>query len=192
MVIVTPTVGVAIFITSLLIMTITKNYPLFASEQLVSTHDGKVVTTSLLIANTFGKEHKNVLRDIRELECSLVFQQLNFELSFYIRKLYNGGEKKEPMYYITKDGFTFLAFGFTGKVASRFKEDYINAFNKMEQALKTYTPIESKDYRLVFKDERIKELELSRDRYETLFVRERDLRFKYEKKIKLILKTAVR
>lgn len=41
------------------------------------------------------------------------------------------------MYYMTRDGFTFLVMGFTGKVAAQFKEDYINAFNRMEAELKT-------------------------------------------------------
>ena len=36
------------------------------------------VVTSLDVAETFGKEHKNVLRDIRELECSDDFRRLNF------------------------------------------------------------------------------------------------------------------
>ena len=39
------------------------------------------------------------------------------------------------MYYMTRDGFTFLAMGFTGKVAARFKEAYIEAFNEMERRL---------------------------------------------------------
>lgn len=39
------------------------------------------------------------------------------------------------MYYLTRDGFTFLAMGFTGKVAAKFKEAYIEAFNDMERRL---------------------------------------------------------
>lgn len=45
------------------------------------------------------------------------------------------GEKR-PMYYLTRDGFTFLAMGFTGRVAAQFKEAYINAFNEMEEMLR--------------------------------------------------------
>ncbi|MEK5277649.1 MULTISPECIES: Rha family transcriptional regulator [Paenibacillus] len=33
---------------------------------------------------------------------------------------------------MTKDGFTFLVFGYRGKKASRFKEAYIHRFNQME------------------------------------------------------------
>lgn len=40
------------------------------------------------------------------------------------------------MYYLTRDGFTFLAMGFTGKVAAQFKEAYIKAFDDMEEMLR--------------------------------------------------------
>ena len=79
----------------------------------------------------FGKEHRNVLRAIRSLECSEYFNALNFE-----RVNYNDakGEKRE-MYNVTKDGFMFLVMGFTGKQAASIKEAYINAFNQMAEAL---------------------------------------------------------
>ena len=105
------------------------------AENLVSVNNGKIVTTSLQVAEVFNKLHRHVLRDIRNLECSSNFQESNFGLSFYHSKLLNGGYKKQPMYYITRDGFTFLAMGFTGKIAARFKEAYINAFNEMEKKL---------------------------------------------------------
>lgn len=37
---------------------------------------------------------------------------------------------------MTKNGFAFLAMGYTGKKAGQFKERYINAFDAMEQQLK--------------------------------------------------------
>lgn len=105
------------------------------AKNLVSVNDGKVVTTSLQVAEHFQRPHKDVLSSIRKLDCSPIFQERNFSLSFYHSKLLNGGYKKQPMYYITRDGFTFLAMGFTGKIAARFKEAYINAFNEMERKL---------------------------------------------------------
>ena len=81
----------------------------------------KSVVTSLDIAETFEKEHKNVLRDIRELECSEEFRRLNFEQSEYL----NEQSHKQPMYLITRDGFTLLVMGYTGEKAMRFKEGYI-------------------------------------------------------------------
>lgn len=110
-----------------------------STNGLVSVVNNKVVTTSLQVSKVFEKTHYNVLRDIRNLECSSDFQAFNFECSFYLRKLPNNATKKEPMYYITRDGFTFLAMGFTGKIAAKFKEAYINAFNEMEERLRGTT-----------------------------------------------------
>lgn len=102
--------------------------------KLVSIQNNQVVTTSLQIADAFGKLHNEVLKSIRALECSELFRAGNFTLSCYTRK--NGNiTKSYPMYYLTRDGFTFLAMGFTGKIAARFKEAYINAFNEMERKL---------------------------------------------------------
>lgn len=89
------------------------------------------VVTSLDVAETFEKEHKNVLKDIRELECSKEFGRLNFEPTTYKDKF----NREQPMYYITRDGFTLLAMGYTGEKAMMFKEAYIKQFNAMEKAL---------------------------------------------------------
>lgn len=99
--------------------------------------DGQVVTTSLRVAEIFSKEHNHVLRAIRELDCSDDFRASNFGQSFRIRQLPNGmGERQDPYYLITRDGFVFLVMGFTGKTAAKFKEAYIRAFNEMEAKLR--------------------------------------------------------
>ena len=90
------------------------------------------VVTSLDVAETFGKRHDNVLRDIRELGCSSAFGLLNFEESAYT----NAQGKKQPMVYMTRDGFTLLVMGYTGELAMRFKEAYIKQFNAMEAVLR--------------------------------------------------------
>ena len=89
------------------------------------------VVSSLDVARTFEKEHRRVLQDIRELECSDEFREHNFVQSSYV----NVQNKKQPMYLITRDGFTMLAMGYTGEKAMRFKEAYIKQFNAMEKAL---------------------------------------------------------
>ncbi|MDZ5424601.1 Rha family transcriptional regulator [Salmonella sp. NW1068] len=94
---------------------------------------GKVVTSSLAVASYFGKQHKNVVQKIASLECSAEFTELNFQLSEYI----DASGRKLPCYQITRDGFAFLAMGFTGKRAAQFKEAYINVFNQMEKQLST-------------------------------------------------------
>ncbi|MFA7215699.1 MAG: Rha family transcriptional regulator [Bacillota bacterium] len=93
---------------------------------------------SLYVAQFFEKEHKNVLRDIEKITgpnsgLSDEFARLNFELSSY-RNLQN---KKLPCYMMTRDGFTILVMGYTGKKAMKFKELYIRRFNEMEQFIKT-------------------------------------------------------
>lgn len=89
------------------------------------------VVTSLDVAETFGKEHKRVLQDIRELECSEEFGEHNFVLISY-KDVMN---REKPMYYMTRDGFTLLVMGYTGEKAMKFKEGYIKQFNAMEKAL---------------------------------------------------------
>ena len=105
------------------------------TAHLVTIQNQQAVTTSLHISEFFGKPHGDVLKSIRALECSELFRAGNFSLSCYSRK--NGNVTKTyPMYYIAKDGFVFLAMGFTGKIAAKFKEAYINAFNEMEEMLR--------------------------------------------------------
>lgn len=99
--------------------------------QLVFVESNRPVTDSLMIAETFGKEHKHVLRDIRELECSEEFAQSNFGLSDYT----DSTGRKLPKYFVTQDGFSFLVMGYTGKEAARFKEMYIGEFNRMRDQL---------------------------------------------------------
>ena len=112
----------------------TRSLELWSTDRigLVEAKNGQAV-----VADYFRKAHKDVLRTIKMLDCSSIFQERNFAPSFYISDLANGGHKNNPMYYMTRDGFTFLAMGFTGKVAAQFKESYINAFNEMEEKLRS-------------------------------------------------------
>lgn len=102
--------------------------------ELVSEVNGEVKTTSLKVAEFFNKHHKDVLRSIRNLDCSDEFKQRNFAPCLNTNDLRQGGKKSEH-YSITKDGFVFLAMGFRGKKAAQFKESYINAFNSMASEL---------------------------------------------------------
>ena len=102
-------------------------------ESLVSIKHNTVITTSKQIAITFGKPHCRVMESVRNLATSTPteFGQSNFRLSSYN----NSQGKRQPMYELTRDGFTLLAMGFTGKRALEFKLAYINAFNEMERKL---------------------------------------------------------
>ena len=95
-------------------------------------HEERTVVSSLDIAETFGKEHRRVLQDIREIGCSEEFRLHNFVQSSYE----NSQGKQQPMFLVTRDGFVLLAMGYTGELAIRFKEAYIKQFNAMESALR--------------------------------------------------------
>ena len=92
---------------------------------------GLPTVTSLQVAEKFGKRHDHVLRAIREAECSPEFAAPNFGGGFYK----DGNGQDRPMFNITRDGFVFLAMGFTGKEAAYWKEQFIKAFNSMESTL---------------------------------------------------------
>lgn len=93
------------------------------------------ITTSLAVAEFFGKRHNDVLRAIRNLDCSPEYHQRNFALMIIDVEIGKGAVRQSPAYRITRDGFVFLAMGFTGPEAARFKEAYIEAFNAMERML---------------------------------------------------------
>ena len=93
--------------------------------------EGHVTTTSQQVAQHFGKRHDTVLRAIANLDCSPEFTARNFAASEYT----DSTGRKLPAYRLTRDGFVFLAMGFTGKDAAQWKEAYINAFNRMEAEL---------------------------------------------------------
>lgn len=102
--------------------------------QLVEQHEGKAVTSSMKVAEVFGKQHKHVLDAIRRLmEDQEVSARLIFRQCFKINELANG--KREPYFEMDRDGFTLLSMGFTGKQALQFKLSYIDAFNKAESIL---------------------------------------------------------
>lgn len=90
--------------------------------------------SSLQVAHEFGKLHKNVIADIRNLDCSEDFRQLNFQPSSY----HNEQNKKQPMYLMTRDGFMFLVMGYRGRKAATIKEAIIQRFNDMEAFIRDY------------------------------------------------------
>ncbi len=120
----------------------------------VFQRSNRPLTTSLCIAEIFGKNHKDVLRDIERLQLNLEidipdatsdetgggrrkiaptseFSLSNFEESTYTDQW----NRQQKMYLLTKDGFTLLVMGYTGAEALRFKVAYINEFNRMAAAL---------------------------------------------------------
>ncbi|WP_286103014.1 Rha family transcriptional regulator [Pediococcus pentosaceus] len=100
-------------------------------NELVIMKDQQAVTTSLQVAEVFGKNHRDVLRTIDDLKDVRNFTQM---FSDGIEPDSYGRDRR--IYYMNRDGFTLLAMGFTGKKALDFKIKYIEAFNNMEEAIK--------------------------------------------------------
>lgn len=103
-------------------------------QDLVTLHNKQAVTTSLVLAEAFEKKHKHVLdaisSKISTAENSALYKNMFAEATYTAS---NG--KQNKMYYMNRDGFTFIAMGFTGKKADEFKLKYIEAFNQMERQI---------------------------------------------------------
>ncbi len=84
-----------------------------ALAQTFTIRKGQAFATSLDVAARFGKRHDTVLRAIRNLKCSEAFSRRNLAESDYIDER----GKTQKSYELTRDGFTMLAFGFTGDEA---------------------------------------------------------------------------
>lgn len=109
---------------------------------------------SMFVAKFFEKRHDDVLKSIRNLDCSDEFRLRNFAESSYK----DGQGKKQPCYAMTRDGFTFLAMGYRGEKAAKFKELYIKRFNEMEKFIKTLVsarkefPLLTENIKLLYDD----------------------------------------
>ena len=108
------------------------------NELVFKGENSQALTSSLLVAEKFGKEHSDVLKAIDSLvskmpenQCKGYFDDTSVEVSQP-----NGGVRYSRVVVMNRDGFTLLVMGFTGKKALQFKLDYIEAFNKMEAAIK--------------------------------------------------------
>lgn len=101
------------------------------TDIILSTQNGEPVASSRQIAESFGKEHKDVLEAIRTktAENSALLEM------FHLTEYTTSQNKKLPMYLMNRDGFSFLVMGFTGKKADEWKLKYIQAFNAMEKQL---------------------------------------------------------
>ena len=95
--------------------------------------DGHPRVSSLSISEHFEKPHDAVLKSVRKIvsECPAEFDAVNF----YAVNYTDAKGESRPMYQLSRDGFTLVAMGFTGKKALAWKVKYIEAFNAMEQVI---------------------------------------------------------
>lgn len=108
---------------------------------LVFRNNGQALTTSKIVAKSFNKEHRNVVRDIWALQKDVLnFSSLfipSFESDFYGRK--------QKIYVISRKGFILLVMGYTGNKALQLKIAFIDAFDSMEKLLVKNEITEYKD-----------------------------------------------
>lgn len=104
-------------------------------NNLVVAENGRAITNSLLVAEKFEKNHRDVLEVINNL---LSRAENSAVSSMFVKSSYIASNGKEnPMYIMNRDGFSLLVMGFTGTKALAFKLEFIEAFNKMEQYIRT-------------------------------------------------------
>ncbi|BDQ53341.1 Rha family transcriptional regulator [Enterococcus faecalis] len=102
-------------------------------ENLVIMKNQQAVTTSLQVAETFNKNHRDVLAAIDDLKEGVAenYADLFYEDSY----IHPQNKQKYRQIIMNRDGFTLLAMGFTGQKALKFKLKYIEAFNRMEKEI---------------------------------------------------------
>lgn len=104
------------------------------TDIILSTQNGEPVASSRQIAESFGKDHNHVLRDVKAL---LEGMPQNGQTPMFYKTEYVHEQNGQtyPMYLMNRDGFSLLVMGFTGKAALEWKLRYIAAFNTMEKKL---------------------------------------------------------
>lgn len=108
-------------------------------SNLVIMKEQQAVTTSLQVAESFEKNHRDVLAAIDDLKEGVAE---NYADLFYDDTYIHPQNKQSyRIIFMNRDGFTLLAMGFTGKKALEFKLQYINAFNAMEKHIKNQLEI---------------------------------------------------
>lgn len=132
------------------------------NDLVYKSSDNQALTNSLLVAGKFGKRHSDVLRSIETIISQTPKNQS--ERNFALSEYRDASGKANPMYVMTKDGFSILVMGFTGETAMSFKWEYIEAFNKMEATIRSggfKIPTTYKEALLlaVEREERVEQLE---------------------------------
>lgn len=108
-------------------------------DKLIELKSNEAVTTSLQVAEHFGKRHDKLLVEIERKYADLIGKGCtqNGGHPFFIKGEYTHPQNRQkyPIFYMNRDGFSLLVMGFTGKKALEWKVKYIQAFNEMEKLL---------------------------------------------------------
>lgn len=111
------------------------------TDIILSTQNGEPVASSRQIAESFEKNHRDVLRAVDGLKEDV----RNFAQMFFETEAPDSYGRPQRTYLMNRDGFTLLAMGFTGKAALEWKLKYIQAFNAMEKQLATRSTSQLQD-----------------------------------------------
>lgn len=95
--------------------------------------NGQAVVSSRDVAEKFKKRHDHILRDVDSFKKDVP----NFGEMFFETEEPDRYGRMQRCFDMNRDGFSLLAMGFTGKKALEWKLKYIEAFNKMEETLKS-------------------------------------------------------
>lgn len=103
------------------------------NELMIFERKEQAVVSSRVIAERFHKRHDNLLQSIQVLKGGLL-ENKETPADYFIKSYYTEDQNGQtyPEYLCTRDGFSLLVMGFTGKEALEWKLKYINAFNQME------------------------------------------------------------
>ena len=106
-------------------------------NELVYLKNNAAVCDSLQVAEKFGKRHDKLIAEIRRMYGELIGKRTprNCGAKFFFESTYENRGKRYPMFLMTRDGFSLLVMGFTGKNALEWKLQYIRAFNQMEKLI---------------------------------------------------------
>ncbi len=96
----------------------------------ITMENGSLMTTSKVVADVFGKTHRDVTKAIKSLDCSHKFSLRNYSQSEYT----TDRGKTYKCYNITEHGFYMLAMGFTGKKAAIWKESFLAEFSRLQKS----------------------------------------------------------
>ncbi|OEW96433.1 antirepressor [Campylobacter jejuni] len=156
-------------------------------EVFFENKDEQVFCTSLDVAKVFGKRHFHVLRDIENILNDLREIGTSQDLSNFGETYRNteirgfgkvkGKTRKDRCYNLTRDGFSLLAMGFTGKKALQFKIAFINAFNEMERIIRSNNQTTNySDYEFIKKQNEILN-QITCTQSNTIYVLQDSIRF---------------
>lgn len=137
------------------------------NEIKINNDNGTLTVSSLQVAEDFEKEHRSILRAIDDLKSEVDPAQNCASLFIESSYVHPKNKQTHRCYNLTRDGFSLLVMGFTGKKALEWKLKYIEAFNLMEQKIREqYSDISPQLQFLIEMERKQKQLEKKQEELE--------------------------